>query len=492
MISAVADLKVRQIVSWRNERIKDSQVIRKAAPMIRLIEKYYSKPASLKTELVDWLKSIVDNYEYESLVLLDVKKKVRLSVGYETAAIGKETIRLAGRALKAKEIIFSGLRQGEVRKVIRADLFIPLFFEHGGKSKPVGIMILRTDPYRSLYPILMSWPTPSTTAETLLVRRDGDNVLFLNELRHKKGTALKFRMPLSKSKLPSVMAVRGEEDTVEGIDYRGQRVLAAMRAVNGSDMFMVSKIDIDEVYTGLRRQAWMIMAVIISVICAAGAFLTVLWRKQEADFYRDLYESERSRQSLFERYEIITQNASDIIMMMDEDWKITEVNERAVATYGYRREELIGMDSAALRNPSSLTEVELEMASLDRTGHHIFETLHRCSSGEILNVEVSATKLKIGGKMYFLEIVRDITGRKKSEEEREELISGLQEALAQVKTLSGLLPICSSCKKIRNDGGYWEQIETYIRDHSEAEFSHGICPECAKRLYPELFSADKL
>jgi hypothetical protein len=81
----------------------------------------------------------------------------------------------------------------------------------------------------------------------------------------------------------------------------------------------------------------------------------------------------------------------------------------------------------------------------------------------------------------------DITERKQAEEERERLILELREALSQVKTLSGLLPICASCKKIRNDEGYWEQMEIYIRDHSEADFSHGICPECAQKLYPEYY-----
>jgi HAMP domain-containing protein len=75
--------------------------------------------------------------------------------------------------------------------------------------------------------------------------------------------------------------------------------------------------------------------------------------------------------------------------------------------------------------------------------------------------------------------------RKQAEEEREKLILQLQESLSKVKVLSGMLPICSSCKKIRDDKGYWSQIESYIRDHSDAEFSHGICPDCAKKLYPE-------
>ena len=84
------------------------------------------------------------------------------------------------------------------------------------------------------------------------------------------------------------------------------------------------------------------------------------------------------------------------------------------------------------------------------------------------------------------QLEEDISKRKQVEEEREKLISELQEALAKVKTLTGLLPICASCKKIRDDKGYWNQIEAYIRDHSEAEFSHGICPECMKKPYPDV------
>jgi DNA-binding NtrC family response regulator len=81
---------------------------------------------------------------------------------------------------------------------------------------------------------------------------------------------------------------------------------------------------------------------------------------------------------------------------------------------------------------------------------------------------------------------KEKTRRKKAEEEREQLIHELQEALARVKTLSGMLPICASCKKIRDDKGYWSQIESYISTHSDAEFTHGMCPECEKKAYEEL------
>jgi PleD family two-component response regulator len=80
--------------------------------------------------------------------------------------------------------------------------------------------------------------------------------------------------------------------------------------------------------------------------------------------------------------------------------------------------------------------------------------------------------------------------KRRAEEERERLIVELQEALAEVKALSGLLPICTSCKKIRDDEGYWKQIERYIQERSEAQFSHGICPECAAKLYPDYYPAD--
>ena len=86
--------------------------------------------------------------------------------------------------------------------------------------------------------------------------------------------------------------------------------------------------------------------------------------------------------------------------------------------------------------------------------------------------------------------VRDITERKQAEESLWEVRDELLGALDKVKTLSGLLPICSHCKKIRDDKGHWNQIEAYLRDHSEANFSHGLCPDCAKKLYPEFYKGD--
>src|SRR5208282_1847514 len=89
------------------------------------------------------------------------------------------------------------------------------------------------------------------------------------------------------------------------------------------------------------------------------------------------------------------------------------------------------------------------------------------------------------GNEFTCIILRDIGPRKRAEIEREQLIAELQEALGKVNLLSGLLSICASCKKIRNEDGHWEALETYIRKRSAAEFSHGVCTECLRRLYPE-------
>jgi hypothetical protein len=95
--------------------------------------------------------------------------------------------------------------------------------------------------------------------------------------------------------------------------------------------------------------------------------------------------------------------------------------------------------------------------------------------------------LDVSGKFSgIIVILNDITERKQVEEEKSNLIVELKNALTQVKQLTGFIPICSSCKKIRDDQGYWSEVERYISEHSEAEFSHGICPECMRKLYPEI------
>jgi hypothetical protein len=117
-------------------------------------------------------------------------------------------------------------------------------------------------------------------------------------------------------------------------------------------------------------------------------------------------------------------------------------------------------------------QIEIELDDIE--SHHKFE----------LRLSIIRDRFdKIIGKILVL---RDITEQKKIQEEREKLVRKLQEAKNQVKMLSGLLPICTNCKKIRDDQGYWHNVEEYIQKHSEADFTHGICPDCMEKYYPEI------
>jgi hypothetical protein len=120
-----------------------------------------------------------------------------------------------------------------------------------------------------------------------------------------------------------------------------------------------------------------------------------------------------------------------------------------------------------------------------------FISLYRVLSGEHIKTDVTAEFFACVISLLFLlgivYVTKLILSANKIATEKEKLIVELQEALGTIKTLHGILPICASCKKIRDDKGYWNQIEAYISAHSQAEFSHSLCKECAKRLYPNIF-----
>ena len=166
------------------------------------------------------------------------------------------------------------------------------------------------------------------------------------------------------------------------------------------------------------------------------------------------------------------------------------VNPKFAQMFGYTVGEcLAGMPYENLVYAEDLENVR---AQIKKRMDHEVETVHYNfrgvkKNGEIFHAEVYGSSSIFKGRPAASGTIMDITDRKLAEEEREKLIAELQKALSDVKILSGLLPICASCKKIRDDKGYWNQLELFIQNHSKAEFSHGICPDCAKKLYPELF-----
>ena len=139
-------------------------------------------------------------------------------------------------------------------------------------------------------------------------------------------------------------------------------------------------------------------------------------------------------------------------------------------------------------SPEDLKRASIFTQEVLDTGTGTIELELICKDGRKVPSEykVSVIKDDEGKPKYFISIGRDITDRKQAEEEREKTIDELQGALKEIKTLRGILPLCSFCKKIRDDKGYWEQVDVYIHKYSQADISHSICPECAKEHYPDL------
>jgi hypothetical protein len=132
------------------------------------------------------------------------------------------------------------------------DILVPLYDSLQKKRISVGILILRIDPEKTLFPLIQSWPTPSKSSETLLIRKEGDSVIFLNELRHRHNTSLNLRLPLIES-LPASMAVNGVTGLVEGLDYRNIPVVAWLANVPGFPWYMVAKTDKEEILAPFKR-----------------------------------------------------------------------------------------------------------------------------------------------------------------------------------------------------------------------------------------------
>ena len=242
-LAAIIALKIDQIISWRQERIDFASTIMDdhfLAIRVNDFIKSRTKPF-LKKQIAERLTTLA-SFQYQSLTLIDPQGNVRLSVPTSERGLTPYMKSLANQAMQAQKVVFSDLYLDENSKV-RLSVLAPLLVIQGNAKVTVGVILIRIEPYLFLYPLIKSWPTPSLTGETELIRREGNEVIFLNELRHRENIPLNLRFPVDSPKLVAAMIARGKKGIVEGLDYRDVPVLAVAGLIPDSPWFLVAKID---------------------------------------------------------------------------------------------------------------------------------------------------------------------------------------------------------------------------------------------------------
>jgi len=315
---AIADLKVGQIANWRKERLADAATIRENFLLAPHIRRFLHNPKETKGRkgLLTWLESFRETYQYDNILLINKEGTLLLSVANKGTVIGPDLKKLASEAMGKRKIVFSDLYRSKVDDRIHLSIIVPILSED--KDETLGVFLLRIDPYLFLYPLIEKWPTPSLTAETMLIRREGDEVVYLSDVRHLKGTALTLRLPVSDPHLPAAMLAKGREGIVEGIDYRGTGVLAAIRSIPGSSWGIVSKVDKEELYAPIRARLWNVMLVIGLCLFSAGSGVFLIWRKREEE------EQRKYREQLEATVKLRTEELEQANMQLKESYKDLE------------------------------------------------------------------------------------------------------------------------------------------------------------------------
>jgi PAS domain S-box-containing protein len=207
--------------------------------------------------------------------------------------------------------------------------------------------------------------------------------------------------------------------------------------------------------------------------------------KTNAELHAEIAERQRTELALREsegRFRAIAESSFEGIAISHHG-QMVDVNPTFLKLFGYTREELLNQQLNML-----VFSEDREMVKERNQRGYDKPYVHRAvrKDGTILTLEVSGAEAVYLGEKARITAIRDITEKQEAEEERARILKELQDHLAEIKSLRGILPICVYCKKIRDDDGFWEQVDVYVRDHSEAEFSHGLCPECLKENYPEV------
>ncbi len=422
-LSTIAGMKAKAISDWFEERKSDAEVVMQN----QILMLYLSSPTNAnlitKDEITNWMRSFLTSYQYHGLFLLSRTGEVVIAMPESAMVSSFSKNATFEKTLNANEPVFTDFFLDPKTGNRTMEFWVPLRKESGDPT--IGVLVLQIDPQDYLYPLIQSWPVSSETAESLITRQMGNSVLFLNELRHVNNTALKLTIPITEDSVPAVMAAKGFRGIVEGNDYRGVPVVASLTNISGTPWNLVAKIDKAEIYGPLQSFSYLVMGITLLIFIAGSLAILFIWGSRENTFLLQEIDQKNHEIFLSERIRLLMQEANDAILILDADWHILEVNDRAVEWYGYTPDEFRQMILFDLRSDEAKKMVDEDLSLAHDNGGIIFYTEHKRKDGTVFFVEDSVRKIMVQDTLYRQAIIHDISERKAFETELLEKNSAL-------------------------------------------------------------------
>ena len=418
-LEAVATLLNSQIVNWRQERYADGQTLSESSGLISEIARVISNDPAAKTSAVlDRLRSFSNNYRYHDALLLDLDNRILLSASGRTKPLSGGIYNEIKEAGVIRKPVISDIHRSPESGKPHMDVVIPLYTSKAENARQIGSVLLQIDLDAFLYPTLQKWPLPSQTAEALLIRKDGNDVLFLNELRFRKDSALNMRIASSESDVPTVMAIFGDKHgIVEGKGYDGTPVLAYITRVPESNWSLITKVSRVEALATWHFASYLIIAVTIGLLLAAAGIFGFIYQSHGLQRYKSLYAAEEAARELRERFMLAFQ-ASPIATSIatTSDGRLVDINSQFERDFGWSKDELIGHTSTEIGLwPDSDIRNEW-IARLKKMKSVINEdALWLDSAGKPHNVEISAAIFELNGVEHVLAFIADVTQKRRNE-----------------------------------------------------------------------------
>ncbi len=416
-LRSIASLRAEAIEHWLIERKDDVTILTNSEAFVAHAEDLVQTDnADARAFVTKRLKLITRLHYSRSALLLDSSGRIRVAVG-EHHTLGPRTQQNLELALKSQQIVLSDLYQDPADGGFHLEFLGVL--RSGNGRPPLAAIAIDAPPELFLFPLNQSWPVPSNSAETLLVRRDGNDILYLTELRYRHGAALHLRVPHDTPNLPAAAAIRSDQPQVmEGIDYRGVDVLAATHPIAGTNWHLVAKIDRAEVMEPLKALiGWVSLITAVAVITIALA-LWRLWRQMQRN--QQLHARAAAIQCEGDaKYRRLHEGMMDAYAMVALSGHIIDSNQTFRDMLGYSDEELKGLTYADLTPPKWHTYEGriVEKQVLARGQSQLYEKEYIRKDGVVLPVKLKTFLLRDnnGQPEAMWAIVRDITERKRTE-----------------------------------------------------------------------------